>query len=98
MGSKTAGRGLCATCKYWRPHVVFDYIGFCEKHKKLTLEDDTCPFYEPLEIREGELYWCSTCKTRVSWEEAREYVRKGYRLHRSAYVEPDIREELYSVF
>jgi len=96
--ARAPATGKCETCKYWRPHVVYDYLGYCEKHRKITMNDDTCPYYEPLEIREGEFYWCSTCKTRVSWEEAVEYLRRGYLLHRGAYVEPDIKEELYSVF
>jgi hypothetical protein len=77
---------------------VYDYLGYCDRHHKITLEDETCPFFEPLEIKDGEFYWCSTCKTRLTSEEAREYVKKGYRVHRGAYVEPDIKDELYSVF
>ena len=100
MGGKEEGEPsrICAYCKYWRPHVFYDYLGYCEKHGRITLEDDTCPDWEPLEIREGEFYWCSTCKTRVAWDEARELLKKGHRLHRRAYVEPDIKDELYSVF
>jgi hypothetical protein len=89
---------ICANCKYWRPHVVYEYIGFCDKLGKLTFDDDTCPYFEPLGVKDDEFYWCSTCKTRITGEEAREYLRKGHRIHRGAYVEPDIREELYSVF
>ncbi len=88
----------CATCKYWRPHPHYPYVGMCMFHRKITLEDDSCENWEPVEIREGEFYWCSTCKTRVTWEEARELVRKGHRIHLGAYLEPDIREEIYSVF
>ena len=90
--------GKCATCKYWRPHVVYDWIGFCDKNGTTTFDDDTCPHYEPLDIREDEFYWCSTCKTRITGVEARRYVRLGYRVHRGAFVEPDIKEEIYSVF
>jgi hypothetical protein len=89
---------VCAYCKYWRPHVVYDYIGYCDKHNKLTFEDDTCLYFEPLEIKDEEFYWCSSCKTRITGEEAKEYLKKGHRIHRGAYVEPDIRDELYSVF
>ncbi len=31
-------------------------------------------------------------------EEAKVLVRLGHRIHRTAYVDPDIKEELYSVF
>ncbi len=78
--------------------MFYDYIGFCEKRNVFTFDDDSCPYYEPLEIKDNEFYWCSTCLTRITGEEARKYLRLGYRIHRRPYVEPDIKDELYSVF
>ena len=91
-------KGECSECEYWRPHVFYSYIGFCEKHKRFTLDNDTCPFFKRIKIRDGEFYWCSTCRSRVTGEEARKLVVNGHKIHRGAYVDPDIREELYSVF
>ncbi len=88
----------CAFCNYWRPNVFYSFIGYCERHNKYTLDIDTCSFFEPLKINENKLYWCSTCKTRITGYEALQHVKEGHRVHRGAYVDPDIKEELYSVF
>ncbi|MEB3847167.1 MAG: hypothetical protein GSR74_04245 [Desulfurococcales archaeon] len=88
----------CYNCEYWRPHVHYPYIGYCVLHQKFTMDTDTCDNWTPLKIREGDFYWCSTCKTRITGEEARKLLEKGHRVHRGAYVDPDVREELYSVF
>ncbi len=95
---KNSNEKICGRCKYWRPHVFYSFIGYCDKHKKFTLDIDTCEFFEPLKIDEDKLYWCSTCKTRITGQEALRYLREGHRIHRGAYVDPDIKEELYSVF
>ncbi len=100
-GEKSPSRStvkMCAYCKYWRPNVFYPYIGYCEKHNKMTFDTDSCDNFEPIKVKPGELYWCSTCKTRVTGEEAKVLVRFGHRIHRNAYVDPDIKEELYSVF
>ncbi len=89
---------VCATCDYWRPHAHYPYVGLCTLRGVMTLDEDSCPHWTPLKIREGEFYWCSTCKTRITGSEVAEHLRRGHRVHRGAYIEPDIREELYSVF
>lgn len=88
----------CYTCRYWRPHALYPYVGLCTLHGRMTLDEDSCPRWEPVRIRGGTLYWCSTCRTRVTGEEAERLLRQGHRIHEGAYLEPDIREELYSVF
>ncbi len=92
------GKGRCYTCRHWRPHAHWPFVGYCVLHGKMTLDEDGCEDWEPIEFRDNEFYWCSTCKTRVTGEEARVLVRRGHRVHVGAYLEPDIREELYSVF
>lgn len=88
----------CYSCKYWRPHVHYPFIGYCDLHGRLTMEDYSCDKWEELKINDHEFYWCSTCKTRIIGEEAIRLREKGHRVHRGAYIDPDIREELYSVF
>jgi len=88
----------CYTCDYWRPHAHYPFIGLCTLHNRFTLDNDACEDWKPLKINEGRFYWCSTCKTRITGEEAKVLLAKGNRVHRGAYIDPDIREELYSVF
>ncbi|MCE4601233.1 MAG: hypothetical protein F7C38_06685 [Desulfurococcales archaeon] len=90
--------GMCVTCDYWRPHIHYGFIGYCTRHARFTFEDDSCSEWRELKINDYEFYWCSTCKTRIIGVEARDLLRRGHRVHRGAYVDPDVREELYSVF
>ena len=66
--------------------------------KKVTVDEDYCSGWKPLRIRDDEFYWCSTCRTRLIGVEARIHLARGHRVHVGAYLERDIREELYSVF
>ncbi len=97
---ETNRRGACSTCRYWSPHVHYQYIGLCRLHNAMTFDDYSCPSYKPL--RPGSngqvFYWCATCKTRVTREEAIEHIARGDRVYTSAYVDPDVREEIYDAF
>ena len=44
------------------------------------------------------LYWCDTCKTRISREEAVDHLARGDAVYVGAYMDPDVREELYDSF
>jgi len=90
--------GSCATCRYWRPHAHYPYVGLCTVRGRMTVDEDSCGKWAPIEIRDEEFYWCATCKTRLIGVEAREHLARGHRVHVAAYLEKDIREELYSVF
>ncbi|MCX8195860.1 MAG: hypothetical protein N3F67_02110 [Acidilobaceae archaeon] len=48
-----------------------------------------------LEIKTERLYWCSTCRIKLTREEAALHWSHGHRIFRSAYVEPDVKEEIY---
>ena len=84
----------CATCRWWRPHFHYPVVGYCTLWGRITGEDDFCDKWEPLKIKEGRFYWCNSCRRRVSWEEALEYLKRGEALYESAYVDPDVREEI----
>lgn len=96
----TSNRGTCSTCKYWSPHVHYQYIGLCRLHGTMTFDDYSCPSYTPLRPKENGrvFYWCATCKTRVTAEEAVEHIARGDKVYISAYVDPDVREEIYDAF
>jgi len=94
---KSGGKGRCGACNWWRPHVIYSYIGLCTLHSRMTLEDDSCKDYTPLKL-DSEYYWCVTCRMRLTREEAVEHASRGHRIYRSAYVDPDIREEIYDAF
>jgi len=88
------GVRVCARCRWWRPHFHYPTVGYCAKRGILTVDSDSCPEWEPLRVKPGRLYWCLDCRRRVSWEEAVEFLKRGYRLYESAYVDPDVREEI----
>ncbi|MCS7107398.1 MAG: hypothetical protein NZ902_04775 [Acidilobaceae archaeon] len=60
-----------------------------------TFDDYYCASYSVMELKAERLYWCSTCKTRLGREEAMLHWSYGHRIFRSAYVEPDVKEEIY---
>lgn len=92
-------RATCSRCMHWRPHVHYPYIGYCTLHGKMTFDDYSCPSYKPLRINGSpRLYWCQTCKTRLTPEEAREHIARGDRVYLGAYIDPDVREEIYDSF
>jgi len=89
----------CKNCKYWRPHVFYEGIGVCTYKWpwKMTFEDDSCEHFEPIKIDKPGFYWCATCRTRVTPEDYMYHLAKGHRLYPMPYVEPEVKEELYSV-
>ncbi len=92
-------RRTCATCMHWRPHILYPYIGFCNIHSTLTFDDHHCDKYEPIKINgRAQLYWCQTCRTRLSPEEAKAHIARGDRVYIGGYIDPDVREEIYDSF
>jgi len=49
-------------------------------------------------IEDGSFYWSPELRTRVTGEEARLLVRRGVKVYLGAYVDPDVREEIYGAF
>lgn len=64
----------------------------------MTFDDDVCDKHESLNPKSGSFYWCLDCRMRLEGEEAVEHLSRGHRVYRSAYLEPDIREEIYDAF
>ncbi|AFZ70141.1 hypothetical protein Calag_0365 [Caldisphaera lagunensis DSM 15908] len=89
---------ICNRCVNWRPHVQYPFIGLCIKLGKLTVDDDTCSFFEEVNIKSNEFYWIPEMKTRVFGDEAKIFLKNGYRVFLGAYVDPDVREEIYGSF
>jgi len=93
-GESGGGDRRCRTCRWWRPHFHYPIVGYCTLWGKLTTDDDGCDRWEPIKIEEGKFYWCLSCRRRVSWEEAKMYLKEGEILYESAYMDPDVREEI----
>lgn len=96
--SKADRAVLCSTCDYWRPHVHYGVVGLCTRWGKMTHQDDYCQEWKPVDLRSQEYYWCYTCKMRVTREEAESHASRGHRVYKSAYVDPDVKEEIYEGF
>jgi len=62
---------------------------------KLTLEDDSCMMYRRIETDGYRFYWCASCKTRLYADEAGDHLARGHRVYIGAYVDPDVRDEIY---
>jgi len=90
--------GRCSDCAMWRPHVVYPFIGLCTLWGRLTADDDSCDRFRPIAIEDGSFYWSPELRTRVTGEEARLLVRRGVKVYLGAYVDPDVREEIYGAF
>ncbi|MEB2793148.1 MAG: hypothetical protein G5Z42_07730 [Caldisphaeraceae archaeon] len=88
----------CKSCYYWRPHVLYPYIGLCVKHGKITTEDDTCEYFTEIKVDKNTFYWIPEIRTRVYGEEANVFINKGYKVYVGAYVDPDVRDEIYGAF
>ncbi len=94
MGGLAIRPGQCPACRWWGPHYHYPALGLCRLRLEITSEDHGCWDWEPVRVEPGRFYWCNTCRMRVSWEEARGHLRRGHRVYESAYVEPDVREEI----
>ena len=97
-GSGDGSRVKCSLCRHWRPHVFYPYLGFCAIHSTLTFEDYSCPRFERLTYVEDRFYWCLTCRTRLTREEALDHSSRGHRVYLAGYIDPDVREEIYDAF
>ncbi len=91
-------KGYCSLCAYWSPHIFYPVIGFCRAHGTMTFEDYSCSLFKRVTYSDGSLYWCLTCRTRLSGDEARRHAAMGHRVYVSGYIDPDVREELYDAF
>lgn len=85
----------CSTCVNWLPHVAYPFIGYCTLWGTTVFEDYYCSSYSRVAVDTERFYWCSTCKIRLTFEEARQHWALGHRISRGAYVDPDVREEIY---
>ncbi|PMP60895.1 MAG: hypothetical protein C0172_00450 [Caldisphaera sp.] len=82
----------------WRPHVVYPFIGLCVKHGKLTGDDDSCDYFMEIQVNSQDFYWVPEIRSRVFGEEAKLLKREGFKIYLGAYVDPDVREEIYGGF
>jgi len=85
----------CSKCAYWLPHVHYPMVGYCTLLNTITFEDYYCEGYSKVDVEVDRFYWCSTCRVRLTREEARHHWSLGHRISRGAYVDPDVREEIY---
>lgn len=98
-GREASNARVCSSCRHWSPHALYPYVGFCRIHSAVTFDDYSCPSFERLSVDNGAgFYWCLDCRTRLPGDEAARHLRMGHRVYRSAYLEPDIREEIYDAF
>ncbi|MFP3309590.1 MAG: hypothetical protein RXO27_02170 [Acidilobus sp.] len=88
----------CSTCAYWRPHVVYPFVGLCTAWGKITMDDDSCEKHTELKLDPKSFYWVPELRTRVTGEEAQLLVKNGVKVYVAAYVDPDVREEIYGAF
>ncbi|MEM4845686.1 MAG: hypothetical protein QXE41_05280 [Acidilobaceae archaeon] len=92
---KLSGKASCASCWNWLPHVHYPFIGYCSIWLVTTFDDYYCLNYEPVSVSGDRFYWCSTCKLRLTRDDAIIHWNGNHRIFRAAYVDPDVREELY---
>ncbi len=78
--------------------MLYPFVGLCVVWGKITVEDDGCDRFRPVTLEDGSFYWVPEMRTRVTGEEARLLVKKGVRVYMAAYVDPDVREEVYGAF
>ena len=90
--------GRCSDCSMWRPHVVYPFVGFCVLWGKLTAVDDGCGGFRPVEVDSSGFYWVPELRSRVPGDEAAILVRRGVKVYLGAYVDPDVRDEIYGAF
>jgi hypothetical protein len=48
-----------------------------------------------MNVDADRFYWCATCKVRLAREDALTHWTLGHRVVRGAYVDPDVRDEIY---
>lgn len=78
--------------------MLYPFVGLCVAWGRITAEDDGCDRFTPVTIENGSFYWVPEMRTRVTGEEARLLVKRGVRVYLAAYVDPDVREEVYGAF
>lgn len=91
----TRGDMGCYNCDSWLPHIHYPFIGYCTVWGQTTFEDYYCSRYSRITIANDRFYWCATCKVRITKEEALAHWSLGHRVVKGAYVDPDVREEIY---
>ncbi len=79
--------------------MFYEGIGVCTYAWpwKMTFDDDSCEHFEQIKIDKPGFYWCATCRTRVTPEDYIDHLKRGHRLYPMPYLEPEVKEELYSV-
>lgn len=85
----------CFNCANWLPHVHYPFAGYCTVWGGITFEDYYCAKHVMMSVDVEWFYWCATCKVRLTREEALTHRALGHRVVRGAYVDPDVREEIY---
>ncbi len=85
----------CFNCANWLSHVHYPFVGYCIIWAKVTFEDYYCSRYEGMSVDVDRFYWCATCKIRLTMDEAVIHWVSGHRIVRGAYVDPDVRDEIY---
>lgn len=78
--------------------MLYPFVGLCVAWGRITAEDDGCDRFTPVTIDNASFYWVPEMRTRVTGEEARLLVKRGVRVYLAAYVDPDVREEVYGAF
>jgi len=48
-----------------------------------------------MSVDADRFYWCASCRVRLTREEASTHWVQGHRVVRGAYVDPDVRDEIY---
>lgn len=78
--------------------MVYPFVGLCTLYGRLTMDDDGCDRHKDLTIEPNSFYWVPEFRTRVTSEEASALVKQGIKVYAAAYVDPDVREEIYGAF
>ena len=91
----------CSECKYFLPHIIYRYIGFCSMENRIIFEDDeACSKYfnrvsELYRVVNKEPLYCVSCNCPLfSAEEYKEH-RKDM-IYQDFYVDEFIYEEIYA--
>jgi hypothetical protein len=85
----------CFNCANWLPHAHYPFAGYCTVWGEVTFEDYYCSRHARMNVDADRFYWCATCKVRLTREDALTHWTLGHRIVRGAYVDPDVRDEIY---